>query len=62
MAQEVLVGAVILAIIFGIPHTVGTLAVLGVSTWGLGVVLLALLEARRSRASPSAGPPASPPA
>jgi len=62
IALEVLVGAVILAIIFSIPHPVGALALLGVSTWGLGAVLLALLEARRSRPSPSAGPPASPPA
>jgi len=53
---EALVGAVVLAVVFAIPH-LGGLLVLLAGTWGIGVVLLAFLE--RSRAWPA--PPVSPP-
>ena len=57
--QEVVVGAVILAIVTSIP---GIGWVIGgvVATWGLGVVLLAFLEGRRSQPAPPAAPPPAP--
>lgn len=54
--QEVVVGAVILAIVFSIPG-LGGVAGLVVATWGLGAVLLAFLEWRRSQPAPPAPPP-----
>lgn len=57
--QEVIVGAVILAIAFSIPG-LGGVAALVVATWGLGAMLLALLEGRRTRPVPPAPPPPQP--
>ncbi|HKV43925.1 MAG TPA: polymer-forming cytoskeletal protein [bacterium] len=59
VAHEVVVGAVILAVAFSIPH-LGWLLVLAVSTWGLGSVFLAMLERHRSRSIPPTSPPAFP--
>jgi len=58
-AQEVIVGAVILAVAFSIPG-LGGVAALVVATWGLGAVLLAFLEGRRTRPVPPAPPPPQP--
>jgi hypothetical protein len=62
VVHEVLVGAVILAVVFSIPG-LGGLAALAAATWGLGAVLLAFVEQRRFRQPPPAPqPPSSPPA
>jgi magnesium-transporting ATPase (P-type) len=53
VVQEVLVGAVILAVVFSIPG-LGGLAALAVATWGLGAVLLMFVEQRRFRQPPPA--------
>lgn len=59
VVPDAVVGAVILAVAFSIPH-LGWLLALVVSTWGFGAVLLAVLEGRRSRHVPPAAPPVSP--
>lgn len=56
---EAVIGAVILAVGFAIPHLGGLLA-FAVGTWGLGVVLLALVERRRVRPLVPPAPPAQP--
>jgi hypothetical protein len=58
--QEVIVGAVILAVVFSIPG-LGGLVALAVATWGLGVVLLLFVEQRRFHQSPPPAQPPSPP-
>jgi hypothetical protein len=57
--QEVIIGAVILAIVFSIP-SFGGLVGLAVATWGLGAVILLLVEGRRFRQPPPAPQPPSP--
>jgi len=49
--QEVIIGAVLLAILFSIPG-LGTLIGLAVATWGLGAVLLSFVGERRFRRPP----------
>jgi hypothetical protein len=51
--QEVIIGAVILAIVFSVPG-LGGLVGLAVATWGLGAVILLLVEERRFRQPPPA--------
>jgi hypothetical protein len=53
--QEVVIGAVILAIVVSIPG-VGWVVGLVVATWGLGAVLLAFMEGRRSEPARPAAP------
>jgi hypothetical protein len=53
---EVVVGSVILAIVVSIPG-VGWVVGLVVATWGLGAVLLAFMEGRRSQPVQPAAPP-----
>lgn len=53
IVQETVVGAVILAVAFSFPG-LGTLAALVVATWGLGAVLLMLVEGRWPRQAPPA--------
>ncbi len=57
MGREVVVGAVVLAIAFAIPH-LGALLVFAAATWGWGAVLLALLDRGRMRRVPPPAPPA----
>jgi hypothetical protein len=57
--QEVIIGAVILAIAFSIPG-LGGLVGLAVATWGLGAVILLLAEGRRFQQPPPASQPPSP--
>jgi hypothetical protein len=58
VAQDVIVGAVLLAIGFSIPRAGGLLALV-VATVGLGSVLVAFVEGHRSRHAPPPPPPAS---
>jgi len=57
IGREVLVGSVVLAIAFAIPH-LGWLLMFGAATWGGGAVLLALVERVRARRFPPTPPPA----
>lgn len=57
IGREVLVGSVVLAIGFAVPH-LGWLLVMAVATWGWGAVLLALIERIRIRRIPPPPAPA----
>lgn len=57
LGREVLVGSVVLAIVFAIPH-LGWLLMLAAATWGWGAVLLVLVERVRARRFPPAPPQA----
>lgn len=57
MGLEVLVGAIVLSILFAIPH-LGGLFTAVVATWGWGAVLLALIERFRVRRVAPPAPPA----
>jgi hypothetical protein len=57
MGVEVLVGAIVLSILFAIPH-LGGLFTAVVATWGWGAVLLALIERLRVRRVAPPSPPA----
>ena len=64
IAIEALLGAVLLAIAFAVPH-LGWLAALAATTWGTGGVAMAIVERRRgwtppAPAGPSAPSPSSP--
>jgi hypothetical protein len=58
MSIEVLVGAVVLALAFAIPH-LGWMAILIAAAWGVGTVPLALFGPRGERPSPPSGPSSS---
>lgn len=58
--QEVIVGAVILAVLFSLPG-LGGLVALAVSTWGLGAVLLLVVERHRFHQTPPTAQSPSPP-
>lgn len=57
MGREVIVGAVVLAVTFAIPH-LGALLAFAAATWGWGAVLLTLADRVRVRRVPPPAPPA----
>jgi hypothetical protein len=60
IAIEALIGALLLAIVFAVPH-LGWLAGAVATTWGTGGVVMAIVERRRTQ-GPISSPPAAPPA
>jgi len=60
VGMEALVGAVLLAIAFAVPH-LGWLAGFAATTWGTGAVAVAIMEQRRTHGPVPPPPPAAPP-
>lgn len=59
LPKEALVGSVVLAVAFAIPH-LGWVVAFAVTTWGLGTVLLAVVEHVRRIPPPPSGAPTPP--